>query len=266
MGIVCHRPNGRMGNFLFMAAACFGYSQKHGLEFSVPSKTHNHIWSPIYFPHLINPNYVQGREDVLINELWNAEQQYQEIEFQELWRDKQVILNGYWQSYKYFDFCRNELLKAFDLPWNFNKGVAALHVRRGDYLLHPTKHPVVTMEYLIKAVEVLRDKKGIHKFVFFSDDIPWCITCGIHLHFKDCEFEYSTGRNEIQDLIEMSSCEHIAISNSTLSWWGAELNQNPGKVIITPDEENWFGPDNKHLTVMDLLRPDWVRIKYEYKR
>jgi hypothetical protein len=247
-----------------MAAACFGYAKKHGMEFSVPAKTHNQIWSPIYFPHLINPSYDQGREDVLINELWNTDQQYQEIEFQESWRIKQVILNGYWQSYKYFDFCKKELFDAFQLRWELNKGVAALHVRRGDYLLYPTKHPVVTLEYLLKAIEILRDKKGIKKFIFFSDDIPWCITSGVHLHFKDCEFEYSTNNNEIIDLIAMSCCEHIAISNSTLSWWGAELNQNPGKVVIAPDEENWFGPDNKHLTVKDLLRPEWLRIKYEY--
>lgn len=251
-----------MGNFLFMAAAAFAYSKEHGIEFSVPGNTHNEKWCPVYFKHLVNPNYVQGREDVLINEIWNEHQQFQFIPFLEQYRDKQIVLNGYWQSPRYFDFCREDLLAAFNLPYQFKKGVCSIHVRRGDYLLYPTKHPVITIEYIQKAVETMRDKKGITKFLFHSDDIPWCITSGIHLLFPDCEFEYSTGKNEVEDLISMSECEHQIISNSTLAWWGAEMNQNKNKVVVVPSIRNWFGPEN-HLTVKDLYRPEWIEVDYK---
>lgn len=266
MSIVSHRPNGRLGNYLFMLAAAYGYAAKHGLSHSAPRSTHNHIWSPIYFPHMVMDLYQQGREDVLINELWTPTQQYQEIEFRPEWIGKQIVLNGYWQSWKYYDHCKKQLIEAIGLPWEMHKGVAAIHVRRGDYLQHPTKHPPVTMEYISKAIELFRSKKGIKLFKFFSDDIAWCITSGVHLLFPDCEFEYSTGKSELEDLVGMSCCEHIAMSNSTMSWWGAELNKNPGKVVVCPDEDNWFGPDNKHLTVKDLYRNEWLRIQYKYEQ
>lgn len=262
MSIVSFRNAGRMGNFLFEAAAAYGYSKKHGLEFAVPAWTHNPVWSPIYLQHLAHPNYVQGREDILINEVWTTNQHYQEIEFRPDWVGRQIILNGYWQSHLYWDFVRDEMINDFRFPWKHNKGVCSIHVRRGDYLLYPTKHPVITIEYLRLAIELMRDKKGIKKFLFHSDDIPWCITSGVHLLFPDCEFEYSTGKNEVEDLISMSECEHQIISNSTLAWWGAELNQNKRKVVVVPSLRNWFGPDN-HLTVKDLYRPEWIQIDYK---
>lgn len=261
MTIASFRNEGRMGNFLYESACVFGYSKKHGIDFSVPSRTRNPIWSPIYLQHLVHPNYVNWKEDVLLNETWNRDQHFQEIPFNKEWEDGQIILNGFFQSYKYFDFCREEMLEAFAFPWELKKGVVSIHCRRGDYLLHPTKHPVITIEYLRQAVEIFRDKKGINKFKFFSDDITWCLQCGIAQMFPDCEFEYSVGQNEVQDLIEMSCHEHQICSNSTLAIWGAELNRNPRKVVVVPSESNWFGPDN-NLSVKDLFRPEWIQVSY----
>ena len=260
-GIVSFRNAGRFGNFLYQSAMAFGYSKKYDIEFSVPNYTHNKIWSPIYLQHLVSPNHQQGREDVLINENWNDQRQYNEYEYKPEWKDKHVIFNGYNQSFKYWHFCRDEMLDAFGFPWKENKGVASIHARRGDYLQYPTKHPVITIEYLQKAVEILHFK-GIRKFLFHSDDIPWCMSCGLNLMFPDCEFEYSVGKNEVEDLISMANCEHQICSNSTLSTWAGELNRNPNKVVIVPAMSNWFGPDNK-LTVADMYRPEWVQISYK---
>jgi hypothetical protein len=247
---------------LFQYAAVIGYAHKHGIAWSIPNRSSDPIWNPIHFPHLYRNEWVEGKEDVLLNEVWTASQQYQEIPYRKEWGDAaQIVLNGYWQSYKYYDHCKEIVYKAFDYPWKLNKGVCSIHVRRGDYLLYPTKHPVVTIEYLQFAIRMISHYKKITRFKFFSDDIPWCITCGINLEFPDCQFEYSTGKSETEDLIEMSCCEHNIISNSTMSWWAAELNQNPGKVIVVPQKENWFGPDNK-LSVKDLYRQGWVEVPY----
>lgn len=260
--MVGFRNYGRRGNFLYMTAAMIGYSIKHGLEYSVPNITNNPEWNVIGFEHLINPNWEQGREDVLINENWTAEQHYQELPFEEEWRDKQIVLNGYFQSFRYIAPYRDEIIKAFDYPYEMNNGVCAIHVRHGDYLLYPLKHPVVTDEYLIEAIWKMIDDVGCTNFLFHSDDINWCKNFIERVGNKNINFEFSENKTPEQDLVSMANCEHNICSNSTLALWGAELNQNPDKVVIVPHEDNWFGVDNKNLSVKDLFRPEWVRIKY----
>lgn len=259
--LVSTRRFGRLGNELFQYAAVIGYAVSHGIGWSFPRSSTDAFWNPTHFAHLFNEKWKEDREDILLNEVWNMHQHFQDIPFRAWPDDVQIVLNGYWQSYKYFDHCRDLVLKTFNYPWEFKKGVCSIHVRRGDYLLYPTKHPVVTVEYLRSSVRLIRDNKGIKKFMFFSDDIKWCMSCGLNIEFPDCEFQYSVGKSETEDLIEMSCCEHNIISNSTMSWWAAELNQNPGKVVVVPQKENWFGPDNK-LSVKDLYRESWIEIPY----
>ena len=61
------------------------------------------------------------------------------------------------------------------------------------------------------------------------------------------------------DLYIMSWCNHNIIANSTFSWWGAFLNQNPGKEIIIPNE--WFGPAQPStVNTRDLFPKEWKTI------
>jgi hypothetical protein len=58
-------------------------------------------------------------------------------------------------------------------------------------------------------------------------------------------------------MLLMSVCDHNIIANSTFSWWGAYLNQNPSKIVCYPG--TWFGPALKHDT-RDLFPTDWVKM------
>jgi len=252
------RRFGRLGNELYQLAAVIAYAKRHNLEWSAPKTTNDEKFNPIHFPNLYNPKWQEGREDILINEHGH---QYQEIPFKEEWRNKQIVLNGYWQSFRYWDWCKDEILKAFNFPYQFDKDYCSIHVRRGDYLRYPTKHPVVTPEYLTKAMVLANEKTGVTRFKVFSDDIKWCKNFFSTLDTNG-EFIYSEGKDEMTDLLEMSWCAHNICSNSTMALWGAELNQNPDKVVIVPSEDNWFGPDNSHLVVYDMYRPEWLQIKY----
>lgn len=262
--MISTRRFGRLGNELYQYAHVIAYARKHGLEYSIPNTTDNYIWNPVHFSHLCKDSWVKGKEDVVLHEEWNTDQQYYELPFREEWRNSQIVLNGYWQSWKFFDFCRDEVLSVFNFPYTRKNGYVSCHIRRGDYLLHPTKHPVVTEEYLLDAINLMKRKVG-DDFVlkFFSDDIAWCKYFA-EKHFRgNDKIEFSIGQNEMQDLISMSECEHNICSNSTMALWAAELNLNPDKIVIVPSESNWFGPDNSSkLTVKDLFRPEWLQIKY----
>lgn len=240
--MVCAKQYGRLGNNLFQKAAAIGYAVKHQL------------------PYSLSPAVCAQKID--IREYTHA---YQELPFSEQWKHQCIRLDGYWQSEKYFAHCREEVLKAFSYRLEpVFPDTCAIHVRRGDYLNYPDKHPVVTEEYIRLAVNVMISKTNICKFKFFSDDIAWCkeLIEMLHKEYPDIWWGYSEGRTEAQDLAHMFSCQHQIISNSTFSWWGAWLNQNPAKVVVSPSKHNWFGPGNAHLDTSDIIPDSWIQIKY----
>jgi hypothetical protein len=55
----------------------------------------------------------------------------------------------------------------------------------------------------------------------------------------------------------MHLCKHFIIANSSFSWWGAWLSQNPEKIVIAPPK--WFNnveADKK----CKIVPENWVRI------
>ena len=56
----------------------------------------------------------------------------------------------------------------------------------------------------------------------------------------------------------MSLCTDGIIANSSFSWWGAWLIDNPQKTIVAP--KNWFGPQFNHYNMDDLMTDKWVWI------
>lgn len=235
---------GRMGNVLFQGATAIGLALKYGVEFSVPNRTNDNYFNPLYLQHLVNPKWEQGREDVLINE--NGVHEYHEIEWKNEWKDKQVALDGYWQSEKYFQEYRDEILYLFNFPYEKKDGYVSVHVRRGDYLHLRDKHPEVTKGWYENAMSLFPG----YRFKFFSDDITWCIN-----EFSgrdDCEF--SVGNTPEINIGLMSCCEHNISSSSTFGWWGAWLNRNQDKKVYIP--KLWF-VEGYSVNDKDIV-PDWM--------
>ncbi|MFN9388250.1 MAG: alpha-1,2-fucosyltransferase, partial [Betaproteobacteria bacterium] len=70
--------------------------------------------------------------------------------------------------------------------------------------------------------------------------------------------EYVRGNQGAQSHVDMrlmSMCKHQIIANSSFSWWGAWLNEDPDKIVIAP--RHWFsnGMDDR-----DLTPPQWIRL------
>lgn len=234
---------GRCGNFLFQLAASIAYAKRHDLEFTVNDKTNDPFWNPLYLQGLKNPNWNPHLPSIQIDQPHGSG--YHPIEFREEWRDQNIILNGYWQSLKFFEDYFEEVIDTFNFPWHFKPGVVSVHIRRGDYLLYVDKHSPVPVEWIEKAMKMFPGKK----FKFFSDDMQYCLeNFG---HRDDCEFAFG---NEIEDLIEMSCCENSILSSSTYSLWSYFLNRFEGKKAVIP--KLWFMPGWDQWMVEDIVPPE----------
>lgn len=180
-----------------------------------------------------------------------------------------VFLVGYWQSEKYFShlrpllleqFClRNELPRSsqFILEKILSVDSICVHVRRGDYLSNSTASKIYgtcSLEYYKESV--LEIRTGLlrpHCFIF-TDDPEW-VDMNLKLDCPSTLVNVNSSSEAIYDLVLMASCKHFVIANSSLSWWGAWLSQNPDKLVIAP--ERWF-IDSRNDT-RDLLPSAWLR-------
>lgn len=254
--IVRPRTYGRMGNFLWQAACAISYALKHGLEFSVPNTTTSEKWNPLYLQHLVNPNWVEGwHSDIVVREQRFA---YDEIPFDESWRGNQIVLDGYWQSWKYIDEYRDEIIGLFNFPYQLKDNVCGIHARFGDYLEIPNKHVLTNEHYLMSAISYITEKTGITRFKVFSDDIPYFKNNFGYIY----DFEYSTNTNEVEDFVELSCCHSSINSSSTFSWWAAYINKNPSKVIVTPIlffREGWK-ENTQEVTTDDIIPKEWIKM------
>jgi len=254
---VSTRRFGRCGNSLFMYATMIGYAKRHGLEYHFPQQTNDEIWNPLYFTDLLLPEWKEGHEDILINEVWNAEQQYQDIPYHENWKGKQIVLNGYWQTEKYFIDYREKVLKTFNLHWELKEGWVSLHRRYGDYVKYADIHHNITDDYIRMAIDYFVEK-GFNNFLVFSDDIPQ-VKATVNQHiYPQANFEYSEGKTEMEDMVLGSCCQHNIIAASSFSWWQSWLGQNEDKIVIAPVK--WFEEKNKHLTTKDLIPDRWIKM------
>jgi len=189
-------------------------------------------------------------------------------------KTKARYLEGFFQSYKYLESIRRELLeeitlkdKSFELKYfailqeiKTSESVA-LHIRRGDYVNNPaTKkaHFICDLSYYQKAINLIKEKLNeknlTPKFFVFSDDINWAKE-----NFKLFDFIF-VSRPEFLDpeeLILMSKAKHNIISNSSFSFWSAWLNNNPEKIVIAPALWN----RKYRRAYKDLIPEDWLRVQ-----
>lgn len=184
-----------------------------------------------------------------------------------------VYLKGYWQTEKYFTKWRNAIMKDFTFLLDKNKltqkigedislkNSVSIHIRRGDYLTSPSSnevHGVLPLQYYIEAMEVIQNKVSDAFFFVFSDDSNWVK----QQFFKDKNnmviVDHNTEKESWQDMYLMSLCNHNIIANSSFSWWGAWLNNKPGKIVIAPLK--WFANVDLNTQTSDIIPDSWIKL------
>lgn len=183
-----------------------------------------------------------------------------------------IILEGFWQSEKYFkenaitikkdftfkksfspqfDFYKNEILKT-PTP-------ISIHIRRGDYVNNVESSQTfgfIGDGYYQQAVNVIQNQFSDFRLFVFSDDKEW--TKENFKVGKDTVYIDNPGDDgDIDDLHLMSLCKHHVIANSSFSWWGAWLSSLDNKLVIAP--KNWF-KNKPEMNTKDLIPDNWMKI------
>lgn len=180
-----------------------------------------------------------------------------------------IMLDGYFQSDKYFEEIEFQLKKDFQLTKplsGFNAEIedmasklpsVMVHIRRGDYVANKKNyetHGICSIEYYINAIYLIRKKMSNPHFFIFSDDMDW-VKKNLNIGSGTTYVEGNNSCPEI-DLYLMSRCHSHIIANSTFSWWGAWLSDCDDKNIIAPTP--WFGHKNEESP--DLFGKQWYLI------
>ncbi len=117
----------------------------------------------------------------------------------------------------------------------------AIHLRKGkDYMKDERFANTCPLEYYQKAVEIIKQKVSNPVFYVFTDNPNWVKENLKGIDYTLVEGNPAIGWGNHYDMQLMSCCKHNIIANSTYSWWGAFLNENPNKIVIDP--KYWYNP------------------------
>lgn len=251
---------GGLGNYLFQIAAGYAFSLKNNYSFRINNIEESYVAHkpPSLYINSILPSKLFGNDNISYVTYDEPSFNYNEIPN----INRNLKLNGYFQSEKYFINYRNEIHDLFlnekiidDLKLKYknilNANTCSLHVRRGDYLRLQDYHTVLSLSYYKSAIDIIGNDKT---FLIFSDDIDWCKEVFDYLPNKI----FVEGNADYEDLYLMSLCNDNIIANSSFSWWGAWLNLNPNKIVISP--KKWFGKLNIQHKTDDLYCENWIKI------
>ena len=246
--------NGRLGNQMFQFAALYSIANEKSLEYYTPG---GRLFDVFKMRNCNMSSFDMKQKSRIEERKFSFD-----ADFCEYASDGHDIV-GYFQSEKYFDRFKKEIIELFEFKKEIDanvdsliKDACSLHVRRTDYLKSPNYHTNLEIDYYKKAIDHTSPKK----ILVVSDDMTWCKEEFIpRLSLKNTEVFYASEfyqNDDISDMIMMKSCKDIIIANSSFSWWAAYLGPHQrGGNIIAP--RSWFGPMG-HQDSHDIYCKGWI--------
>ena len=177
------------------------------------------------------------------------------------------VLDGYWQTEKYFLGIAGEIRDELGLANEPSAEImalaerlsgtnsVALHVRRGERILVEANipvHGIIQPSFYERGLRLIESLHPGPEVYVFSDDPEWCSQ----------NVPFGTNVNTTTrfcDMWLMSRCRHIVMPNSSFSWWAAWLGDGrPDRVVVVPDP--WFLTD---ADTRDLVPDRWTKMPRE---
>ncbi len=119
----------------------------------------------------------------------------------------------------------------------------AVHLRFKDYThfsIYGNEGAELHLSYYLKAFALMEQYVESPDYIVFSDDLE---RAKVIMEKTQKKFNYHSEGDPVLDLVAMSTCSHAIVSASSFAWWGAELINNPSKIIIAP--KYWLGFKSK---------------------
>lgn len=293
--MICVRLMGGLGNQMFQYAAGRTLSMRHNTvlkldrsylqnngesetprkfmlntmnisaEYSLPYET-PHLDENMSFIQHLKELYFKHKKKCCSNVLLDFDHRINMLYYS---APDDTYLVGYWQSEKYFSTITDIIKKEFtpsSKPDNVNKeffdcmsrtNSVSLHVRRGDYVSNLNTneiHGICTEEYYNECAYKITKLIDKPEFFVFSDDPEW-VQAHLNLTRPFTIINHNPVEMPVWDMWLMSSCKHNIIANSSFSWWGAWLNNNPEKIVCAPKQ--WFADKSP---AADIVPERWQRL------
>ena len=269
---------GRLGNVMFLYASMIGIALMNGLTPAFPENHYlRYIFQLSAMPYDWRKvkswkKFIEARACAYEKRTESLPLNYDMVE-----------LNGYYQSFKYFDRFRDEIRDEF----TFNDGITnnakeflkdslkqtfgvtripkdvlfiGIHVRLGDMTNKASfsrGYTVANSTYISKAIDYFQSKYDPRKllFVVCSDDIEWCEH---NINPKSSHVIYSKELIDAEDMALLSLCNHTILTVGSFGWWSAFLAHPGGTTIYYKDfpRQNsslWF-----EFNSGDYFYPNWI--------
>ena len=261
---------GGLGNQLFQIFTTIAYAIKHKHKFVFPYSDklaqrftywNNFMLSLKIFTTANLNNRITNVDIQNMENIGEKDFRYNELPGTD--PSNRFKLNGYFQSYKYFeneieqiysllrlDKQKQQIMEEYANLVSFDGVKISMHFRLGDYKQLQHYHPIMPPQYFQNALSTILEKSSMNtaRVLYFCEEEDNDIVMQ-YIHYLKTHF-HTTGYNidfvKVDDTIAdwkqmliMSCCHHNIIANSSFSWWGAYMNSNENKIVCYPSL--WFG-------------------------
>lgn len=180
-------------------------------------------------------------------------------------RTQNVLIDGYFQSEKYFANNKESILREFaennerfldnykdaDILKNRNSVCISIKV---EHNVGSSLYDVCTKEYWGKAIKYITENVDNPLFFICSDNVEY-----VRENLIDCD-KYDTicqdsGVPVNISLAAMAACKHFIIGNTSFGWWAQYMSCNPEKIVIAPSK--WMRVDMP----IDIYQDNWKIIE-----
>lgn len=169
----------------------------------------------------------------------------------DLEKNKNYYISGYFESYKYFDNYKKDVIKQFEPIYEIDENTKktfeeikncnsiSLHIRRGDF---EGVGRTINIDYFKEQMEKMRKKVENPIFYLATQDEK------VIEEFKNCDdvrvINCKGENKDLNDWLCLKYCHHHIITNSTYSWWAAYLSDYKDKIVSIMSKEQYNAIEN----------------------